>query len=103
MSRLEREYDVLEEIGRGGFGVVYRARCIAKGKEWSGKNIDIIRATRFRVELELEALSKLIHDNIVKFYDQFQEDGAQYIIMEYCKHRSLRDYVKQNGKLSDFS
>ncbi|EJD75333.1 serine/threonine protein kinase [Loa loa] len=108
MGRLQREYDDLEEIGRGGFGVVYRARCIAEGKEWSGKNvaikkIDITRATMFRVELELEALSRLIHDNIVKFYDQFQEDDAQYIIMEYCKHRSLRDYVKQNGRLSDFS
>ncbi|CAG9531389.1 unnamed protein product [Cercopithifilaria johnstoni] len=108
MNRLQREYDNLEEIGRGGFGVVYRARCIAKGKEWSGKyvaikKIDITRATTFRVELELEALSKLVHDNIVKFYDQFQEDGAQYIIMEYCKYRSLRDYVKQNGRLSDFS
>ncbi|VDP18293.1 unnamed protein product [Onchocerca flexuosa] len=97
------EYDDLEEIGRGGFGVVYRARCIDKGKKWSGKNIDITKKTAFRIRLELEALSKLIHVNIVKFYDQFQEDGAQYIIMEYCKHRSLRDYVKQNGRLSDFS
>ncbi|VBB29332.1 unnamed protein product [Acanthocheilonema viteae] len=65
--------------------------------------IDITKATTFRVEFELEALSRLVHDNIVKFYDQFQEDGAQYIIMEYCKYRSLRDYVKQNGRLSDFS
>ncbi|VDK84836.1 unnamed protein product [Onchocerca ochengi] len=103
MSRLQREYDDLEEIGRGGFGVVYRARCIAKGKKWSGKNIDITKKTAFRIGLELEALSKLIHVNIVKFYDQFQEDGAQYIIMEYCKHRSLRDYVKQNGRLANFS
>ncbi|MCP9262888.1 putative serine/threonine-protein kinase zyg-1 [Dirofilaria immitis] len=103
MNRLQHEYDDLEEIGRGGFGVVYRARCVAKGKEWFGKNIDLTRAATFRVELELEALSRLIHDNIVKFYDQFQEDGAQYIIMEYCKHRSLRDYVKRNGRLSDFS
>ncbi|KAK6112171.1 Protein kinase domain family protein [Brugia pahangi] len=108
MNRLQREYDDLEEIGRGGFGVVYRGRCVAKGKEWSGKNvaikkIDITKAATFRVELELQALSRLIHDNIVKFYEQFQENGAQYIIMEYCKHRSLRDYVKQNGRLSDFS
>ncbi|VDN23154.1 unnamed protein product [Gongylonema pulchrum] len=108
MSRLKQEYDDLEEIGRGGFGVVYRARCIAVGKPWSGTNvaikkIDITRAPIHRVELELEALSRLIHENIVKFYDQFQENGAQYIIMEYCKHRSLREYVKKNGKLSDFS
>ncbi|VDM23226.1 unnamed protein product [Wuchereria bancrofti] len=103
MNRLQREYDDLEEIGRGGFGVVYRGRCIAKEKEWSGKNIDITKAATFRVELELQALSRLIHDNIVKFYEQFQENGAQYIIMEYCKHRSLRDYVKQNGRLSNFS
>lgn len=108
MSRLKREYDNLEEIGRGGFGVVYRARCIANGKYWNGTNvaikkIDINKAPAYRVELELEALSRLVHDNIVKFYDQFQENGSQYIVMEYCKHRSLRDYVKKNGKMTDFS
>ncbi|VDN02253.1 unnamed protein product [Thelazia callipaeda] len=108
MRRLEREYDDLQEIGHGGFGIVFRARCIAKDKPWydtdvAVKKIDIKRAPSFRVKLELQALSKLIHDNIVKFYDAFQENGAQYIIMEYCKYRSLREYVRTNGKMSDFS
>uniref|UniRef100_A0A1I8EHC2 Protein kinase domain-containing protein n=1 Tax=Wuchereria bancrofti TaxID=6293 RepID=A0A1I8EHC2_WUCBA len=42
-------------------------------------NIDITKAVTFRIELELQALSRLIHDNIVKFYEQFRGNGAQYI------------------------
>ncbi|VDM44887.1 unnamed protein product [Toxocara canis] len=99
-------YENLEEIGRGGFGVVYRAKCIAKNKAWYGnivaiKKIDISKVPGFRVGLELQALANLHHESIVDFYEEFRENGAQYIVMEYCKHGSLRDYVKKNGKLSD--
>ncbi|MFH4978162.1 hypothetical protein AB6A40_004871 [Gnathostoma spinigerum] len=108
MTRLCSDYEILEEIGRGGFGVVYRARCIAADKQWCGKDvavkkIDIEKASRYRISLELQALSSLRHENIVEFFEEFRDQDAQYIVMEYCKHRSLRNFVKQNGRLSDYS
>uniref|UniRef100_F1KR66 Serine/threonine-protein kinase zyg-1 n=1 Tax=Ascaris suum TaxID=6253 RepID=F1KR66_ASCSU len=106
MTQLKTNYDSVEEIGRGGFGVVYKARCIAKDKPWYDnivaiKKVDISKVPGFRVGLELQALASLRHENIVDFYEEFRENGAQYIVMEYCRYGSLRDYVKKNGKLTD--
>uniref|UniRef100_A0A915BIH3 Protein kinase domain-containing protein n=1 Tax=Parascaris univalens TaxID=6257 RepID=A0A915BIH3_PARUN len=106
MTQLKTNYESLEEIGRGGFGVVYKARCIAKDKPWyesivAIKKVDISKVPGFRVGLELQALASLRHENIVDFYEEFRENGAQYIVMEYCRYGSLRDYVKKNGKLTD--
>ncbi|VDN59865.1 unnamed protein product [Dracunculus medinensis] len=79
---------------------------MSTGKEVAVKRIDTSKVPSNRVELELDALKNLRHPSIVdivEFYEQFKENGSQYIVMEYCKHRSLRDYVKQNGQLNDYS
>src|ERR1700733_4012582 len=79
-------YEVLEEIGRGGMGVVYRARQRDTGrivalkvirKERLG-NADML--TRFR--REAQASGRLQHPNVVEVYDSHLEGDTHYLAME---------------------
>lgn len=46
-------------------------------------------------------MKNLLHPNIIRFLSEFRENGKVYIVMEYCEHGSLRDYIKSRGPLSD--
>lgn len=101
MGRLKREYELKKEIGKGGFGTVYLATHLSDNKDVAIKKIDRTKASSLNVRKEIDALKNLRHPNIVRFYDEFLDNGAQYIVMEYCRFGSLRDYILQKGKMTD--
>jgi WD40 repeat protein len=79
-------YDLLEVVGRGGMGVVYRARQRGVNREVAVKLLhrgaaDGEDAARFR--REGEALGKLRHPNVVQVFDVGVADGRPYLVMEY--------------------
>ncbi len=86
-------YTVLEEIGRGGMGVVYRAlqhslnREVAIKMILGGQHADSDAFLRFQVEVE--AIGKLQHPNIVQVYEVGEHDGTPYFVMEFMKDGSL--------------
>jgi serine/threonine protein kinase len=89
-------YEIVREIGRGGYAVVYLARHSALNKFVALKKLridiaDETAAARFRHEARLAA--ELTHPNIVAVYDYFEFDGTPYIAMEYLKRGSLRPFV----------
>lgn len=57
------------------------------------------KALSKNVKKEINALKQLEHSTIIEFYDEFVDGGVQYIVMEYCPHGSLRDYVLNHEKL----
>ncbi|CAB3404484.1 unnamed protein product [Caenorhabditis bovis] len=89
----------LNEIGRGGFGVVYSAKR-ENGEKVALKKIDG-RVSKDRVWNEIKSMRSLKHRNIVEFYEDFIEAGDTYVVMELCEHGSLRSYVKTNGPLQE--
>ena len=97
-------YELIDVVGVGGMAVVYRARDTILGryvaikilKEEFAKDPDI----RKRFAIESRAVAKLSHHNIVSVYDVGNEDGTDYIVMEFIEGVTLKEYLQQKGRLS---
>lgn len=94
-------YVIEKELGRGGFGVVFRARRIADDVIVAIKvllprvAVKPVEVEKFLREMTITA--QLRHPNIVKLYDQGHCEGIPYFIMEYCEGGSLWDFIRQHG------
>ncbi len=92
-------YLVLDEIGRGGMGRVYKAehrrmkRLVAL-KVLSASAMQSPKSIK-RFQREVEAAAKLNHPNIVAAYDADEENGIHYLVMEYVEGMSLADRIQQ--------
>jgi serine/threonine protein kinase len=86
-------YELLEELGRGGMGVVYKARqtrlnrLVAVKMLPSGAAVSHHELERFRAEAE--TLARLHHPNIVTIYDVGEHDGRPFFVLEYIPGPSL--------------
>jgi tetratricopeptide (TPR) repeat protein len=90
-------FEVLQELGRGGMGVVYKARQQGLGRLVALKMIpaDYTRPealARFRTEAE--AVARLQHPNIVQIYEVGAHAGRPYLALEYASAGTLADLVR---------
>jgi ABC-type phosphate/phosphonate transport system substrate-binding protein len=93
------DYELLELIGRGGMGVVYKAHQFSLKQEVALKMVidgreGSERATRW-FQLEAEAAARLRHPNIVRIYHVGEEDGDAYFTMELIHGASLSRRMAQ--------
>ncbi len=99
------KYRLVEEIGRGGMAVVYRALRRGRRKFVALKVLqesfshDPVFLQRFR--REVEAVKALEHPNIVKIYEAGSEEDKYFFSMEFLRGKSLDDYLKEKGKLEE--
>jgi hypothetical protein len=93
-------YEVLEEIGRGGMGVVYKAqdqrlkRTVALKVILSGGHAGETELARFQTEAE--SVARLKHPNFVQIYEVGSDAGLPFLALEYCAGGSLEDRVEQS-------
>ena len=84
-------YVLTEAIGEGGFGGVYKATSSRYDTEFA------IKVQKEKtLDNELQLLLKLSHPNIVKIYDTFVHDNAQFVVMELCEG-TLEDEVRRGN------
>jgi serine/threonine protein kinase len=87
------DYEILAELGRGGMGVVYKARQKSLDRVVAVKMMREARLSsesdRGRFLAEAESVAKLKHPNIVTVYDVGHQAGLPYIVMEYVEGRNL--------------
>src|SRR5262249_45628144 len=90
-------YELLEELGRGGMGVVYKARQISLDRVVALKMLlasDLAATEQLvRFRTEAEALARLHHPNIVTIFDIAESEGRPYFTMEYVAGPSLSDLL----------
>jgi tetratricopeptide (TPR) repeat protein len=99
----ESRYELLEEIGRGGMGVVYKARDKRLGRVVALKRLpDNMRDHPAAVQLferEARAAASLNHVNIVTVFDAGEEDGTYFITMELLEGRPLNAILEAKGRI----
>ena len=97
------KYQILEKIGAGGMGQVYKAyhsgtgRVVAIKVILSKSKIDPEVVRRF--EREVKAAAKLVHQNIITVFDADQINGRVFMVMEYIKGHDLAAIIVKKGKL----
>lgn len=105
---LAGRYRIDQQIGVGGMAVVYRATDLNTQHFVAVKvlkpeyNQDAEYVARF--QREAEAASKMTHHNIVNLLDVgMDSSGNRYLIMEYVEGQTLKDVIREKGRLSETS
>lgn len=95
------DYRLIEEVGRGGMGVVYRAEQISLGRQVAVKMIlkDQLasESERQRFFAEARATARLQHTGIVPVYDVGEIDGRPYFAMQYIQGRTLQELINTHS------
>ncbi|OZV12859.1 serine/threonine protein kinase [Tissierella sp. P1] len=101
-------YEIIEQIGGGGMALVYKAKCQLLDRFVAIKVLkdEFVNDEEFvrKFRRESQAAASLSHPNIVNIYDVgVESDGNNqiyYIVMEYIKGKTLKELIKEKGKLS---
>ncbi len=97
-------YELIEELGEGAFGAVYKARHRVMKRLVALKVLPpALRKdaeTRERFEREAEALARLHHPHVVQIYDADIEQSFPYLAMEFVEGRDLRKVLQERKRLS---
>lgn len=102
-KRLNGRYKLLQLIGGGGMANVYLARDIILDRDVAVKvlRLDFVNDELFikRFRREAQAATSLNHENIVTIYDVGEDDGIYYMVMEYVRGCTLKQYIQQHAPL----
>jgi serine/threonine protein kinase/dienelactone hydrolase len=100
-GRTIAHYEVMEKLGEGGMGVVYKALDTRLNRAVSLKVLPSYRVAdperKQRFVKEARAASALNHPNIVTVYDINQAEGVDFIAMEYVAGKTLDRHIPQKG------
>ena len=99
-----RRYQMVEELGMGGMGRVYRVLDKKLNEEIALKVIrpDVAseRGIIARFSSELKLARQVVHRNVARMFDLNEEHGVPYITMEYVKGENLKRLIRKIGRLS---
>ncbi len=98
---LKQRYVVLAQVGRGGFGAVYKAADTQFGnrivaiKEMSQSNMNTQELQEATLSFKREALmlAGLTHPNLPRIYEQFLDNGRLYLVMDFIDGKTLEDHL----------
>ena len=98
---LDNRYKILEKVGSGGMASVYKAQDILLDRIVAvkilhgkyGKDRDFV----VRFHQEAQAAAKLSHPNIVNMYDVGFDQDVHYLVMEFVRGETLKDYIDKHG------
>ncbi|KAJ4825706.1 hypothetical protein Tsubulata_001202 [Turnera subulata] len=104
---LSQDYDVLEEVGRGRFGVVYRCTSRATGSTFAVKSIDKSLTSGDSLDaqcllIEPKILAHLSpHPHILNLYASYEDDTHLHMVLDFCPNRDLHSLIIAAGTLPE--
>jgi hypothetical protein len=106
--RVANRYELEEELGHGGMGVVWRATDTLLSRQVALKEVDLPRGVdaaeregmRARVSREARAAARLSHPGVVTVYDIAHDGGQDFIVMELVSAPTLEELVRTGGPLA---
>jgi serine/threonine protein kinase len=101
---IEEHYELGDEIGKGGFSVVYKATRKSDGGEFAVKCIKKKMVEGDDIKLlrrEIQIMKKLSHPNILKLYEVYEDDEQFFLVMELVKGKELFDKIVERGMYSE--
>jgi len=103
-STFAERYQIIEELGKGGMGKVYRVLDKKLKEEIALKlikpEIASDKKTVERFSNELKIARKIGHKNVARMFDLNEEQGTHYITMEYVRGEDLKRLIRKIGQLS---
>jgi ABC-type transport system substrate-binding protein len=103
-TRLADRYEIIGELGRGGMGVVYRARDPLLNREIAVKLIPptmLSPDSEHRFQREAQLVAQMDHPAIVSIYDFGRHEGSLYFLMPLVQGTNLRAFLRQDSSLGD--
>jgi len=101
---LEDYYTLGDEIGKGGFSIVYQAQRKKDQKEFAVKCIkkDMVEGEDIKLlRREVQIMKKLDHPNILKLFEVYEDDKQFFLVMELVKGKELFDKIVERGMYSE--
>lgn len=95
---LNETYEIIEEIGSGGGGIVFKAKHLRLNTEVVVKKIKDEVLGRIDSRKEADILKKLKHPYLPRVYDFIELEDAVYTVMDYISGENLSDALKRNGR-----
>jgi tetratricopeptide (TPR) repeat protein/predicted Ser/Thr protein kinase len=103
-STFAGRYQVIEELGQGGMGKVYKVQDTKIGEKIALKLIrpeaGLDKSSLERFSNELKLARKIRHKNVCQMFDLGEDQGVRYITMEYVHGEDLRQLIRKVGRLS---
>ncbi|XP_006461986.1 hypothetical protein AGABI2DRAFT_118840 [Agaricus bisporus var. bisporus H97] len=105
MSPFLAQYEPLDIIGNGSFGIIRKVRRKTDGTIFARKELNFEKMTerdRKQIVSEVNILKDLHHEHIVRYHDRYvdRDAGILYILMEYCGGGDLSTVIKQSAKMN---
>ena len=93
-GKLLDSYDVIKQLGKGGYGKVYEIRSKKTGEIRACKHLSKLNIKNLeKFKREIEILKKMDHPNIIKLYEVFESERSLYLVMEECKGGEVFDKI----------
>ncbi|KAI7743836.1 hypothetical protein M8C21_026972, partial [Ambrosia artemisiifolia] len=111
LKHIGHKYDIGEEVGKGHFGHTCKARC--KKGEFKGQQVavKIISKSQMTTAIAIEDVHREVkilraltgHNNLIKFYDAYEDHDFVFLVMELCEGGVLLDRIlSRGGKYSEY-
>lgn len=103
-TALQKRFQILKELGRGGMGIVFQAYDKELKEQVAIKVLSPLLATNTdaleRLKREVSAARRITHPNVIRIHDISDAEGLQFVSMEFFSGSTLKELLKRNGAYS---